>query len=192
MPDLRMGIADHLGWAVVVTALGHEVVDRRRIELIEPGLPAAPLHHVGGPHSLHRKGVPLDDAALAALVSEVRASVVRTTSVALDELGEALPGPVASLSLRGWPDDFPEDVAVQRRVPWESRADPVMYRRVLADLARARGWSVHFYDAKGVEGDAVHILGDRAEEVLLGPRRQLGPPWSKDHRTALAAAIVAP
>jgi len=41
-----MGIAHHLGWAVAVTAsAGHEVVDRRRIELIEPGLPAAPVEH---------------------------------------------------------------------------------------------------------------------------------------------------
>ena len=37
--DVRLGIADHLGWAVAVTASpDHEVVDRRRIELIEPGI----------------------------------------------------------------------------------------------------------------------------------------------------------
>jgi hypothetical protein len=30
---MRLGIADHLGWAVAVTASSdHEVVDRRRIE----------------------------------------------------------------------------------------------------------------------------------------------------------------
>ena len=41
-----MGIAHHLGWAVAVTAsAGHDVVDRRRIELIEPGMPAAPIEH---------------------------------------------------------------------------------------------------------------------------------------------------
>ena len=43
---MRVGIADHLGWAVAVTASAdHEVVDRRRIELVEPGLPAAPIHY---------------------------------------------------------------------------------------------------------------------------------------------------
>jgi len=36
---VRLGIADHLGWAVAVTASGdHEVVDRRRIALIEAGV----------------------------------------------------------------------------------------------------------------------------------------------------------
>jgi hypothetical protein len=39
-----VGIVDHLGWAVAVTASAdHEVVDRRRIELIEPGVTAAPI-----------------------------------------------------------------------------------------------------------------------------------------------------
>jgi hypothetical protein len=43
--DMRLGIADHLGWAVAVTASAdHEVVDRRRIELVEPGISAAPIH----------------------------------------------------------------------------------------------------------------------------------------------------
>ena len=37
---LLVGIYDHLGWAVAVTALGdHHVVDRRRIDLLEPGMP---------------------------------------------------------------------------------------------------------------------------------------------------------
>jgi hypothetical protein len=34
------------------------------------------------------------------------------------------------------------------------------------------------------------MLGPRADEVLHGPRTILGPPWSKDYRTALAATIV--
>jgi len=189
---MRLGLADHLGWAVAVTASAdHRVVDRRRIDLIEPGLPAAPIHHVGGPHELHRQGDPLDDDALAALVADVRASVVRTASAALDDLAAALPEPIKSMSLRGWPADFPDDIAVLRRVPYESRADPVMYRQVLAALAVDRGWAVTFYDAKTVEAEAIRVLGGRAAAVLDAPRSTLGPPWAKDHRMAFAATIVA-
>jgi hypothetical protein len=94
------------------------------------------------------------------------------------------------MSLRAWPSDFPTDVATQRRVPYESRADSVMYRQVLAELGRARGWSIHFYEAKDVEREAARILGDRGDAVLHGPRATLGPPWSKDHRMALAATVV--
>jgi hypothetical protein len=180
---LRLGIADHLGWAIAVTASeDHEVLDRRRIELVEPGVSAAPMHY---------ESRRLDVAATAALVEQVRASVVRATAAALDELAAALPRPLRCISLRVWPLDFPMDIAVQRRAPWEARADAIMYRQELAELAHARGWSVHLYDAKAVEDQAARALGDRAHEVLHGPRATLGPPWTKDHRVALAATVVA-
>ena len=92
MGDVRLGIADHLGWAVAVTAsTDHEVVDRRRIELVEPGLSPAPIHY---------ESRRLDVAATAALVAQVRASVVRATSAALDEIASALPAPLRSLVSR--------------------------------------------------------------------------------------------
>src|SRR5215813_11912859 len=100
---MRVGIADHLGWAIAVTASDdHEVVDRRRIELVEPGVSQAPIHY---------ESARLDVPATAALVAKVRASVVRAASAALDELAAALPAPVVSISLRAWPPDFPEDIA---------------------------------------------------------------------------------
>jgi hypothetical protein len=180
---MRLGIADHLGWAVAVTASGdHEVLDRRRIELVEPGISPAPIHY---------ESARLDVAATAALVATVRASVVRATSAALDEIATALPAPVVSISLRAWPLDFPGDTAVQRRAPFEARADAIMYRQELSELANARGWEVHLYDAKAVLGQAAGMLAERADEVLQGPRAELGPPWTKDHRVALAATIVA-
>jgi hypothetical protein len=180
---MRVGIAHHLGWAVAVTASAdHRVVDRRRIELVESGMASAPVHH---------EGKRLDDAAAAVLVARVRASAVRATSASLDDLATALPEPIVSISLRAWPRDFPDDIAVQRRAPYESHADSIMYRQVLADVAGARGWDVHLYDAKNVEGRAVSILAERADDVLHGPRAELGPPWAKDHRMALAATILA-
>jgi hypothetical protein len=65
-----------------------------------------------------------------------------------------------------------------------------MYRQILAEAAHARDWEVHLYRAKNVVAEAVSRLGPRADEVLDGPRRRLGPPWTKDHRIALAATIV--
>lgn len=178
-----MGIADHFGWAVAVTASAdHEVVDRRRIELVEPGVTPAPIHY---------EGKNLDVAGAAALVEEVRASVARATSAALEELATALSEPIVSISLRTWSPDFPADIETQLRVPYESRADAIMYRQVLSDVAGERGWDVYRYDAKDVVKQAVALLGERAEEVLQGPRAMLGPPWAKDHRVALAATIVA-
>jgi len=180
---MRLGIAHHLGWAVAVTASAdHKVVDRRRIGLLEPGMPAAPIEH---------EARALDDADAARMVAEVRASAVRATSASLDQLADSVPGPIISMSLRAWPLDFPDDIAVQRRPPNESRADSVMYCQVLSECAHARGWAVHLFRAQDVEAQAARILGGQAGEVLHGPRAALGPPWTKDHRIALAATIVA-
>jgi hypothetical protein len=89
-------------------------VDRRRIELVEPGVPRMPVHH-----DSHR----LDVEATGALVAEVRASSARAAAAALDDL----PGSITSICLRDWPDDFPAAIAVQRRAPWDARADAIMF-----------------------------------------------------------------
>ena len=179
---MRIGIFDHFGWAVAVTAsIDHEVADRRRIELIEPGVTPAPIHY---------DSKRLDVAATAALVANVRASVARATQAGLDELAHFLREPVVSISLRRWPPDFPDDIGVQMRAPYEARADAIMYRQVLAAVARTLDWHVDLYDAKHVVDRALDMLGDRADHVLNGPRSRLGPPWTHDHRVALAATIV--
>ena len=157
-------------------------MDRRRIELVEPGVAAAPIHHEG-------KG--LDDRAAAALVAEVRASTLRATSSALDVLADDLGQQIVSMSIRALPSKFPDDIATLRRAPYEARADAVMYRRVLADLAHARGWGLHFFNAKTVLSEAERVLGSRTTEVLHSPRQTLGLPWTKDHRVALAATVAA-
>ena len=89
---MRVGIAHHFGWAVAVTAsTDHRVVDRRRIELVEPGTAPAPIHH---------EGKPLDDVAAAKLVAEVRASALRATAAELDQLAADIAQPIVSMSLR--------------------------------------------------------------------------------------------
>ena len=179
---MRIGVADHLGWAVVVAADdAHRVVDRRRIALIGPDCSEAPVHY--------DRGASTDDE-VARRIAEARASIREVAGSELDDLADALPGPVRSLHLRSWPTDFPTAIEVVRRSPWEARADAVMYRQVLADLAADRGWDVVTYEAKHIEADATALLGDRAAAVLHGPRDALGAPWAKDHRTALAATIV--
>ena len=141
---MRVGIADHLGWAVAVTASAdHEVVDRRRIELIEPGMTAAPIHY---------ESRRLDVAATAALVAKARASVARATSAASTRSRPPCPSrssrsrsePGRSIS----PTTSPSNVA--RRS--EARADAIMYRQELSELAHARGWEVHLYRREGSAG----------------------------------------
>ena len=100
---MRVGIADHFGWAVAVSASdAYEVVDRRRIELVEPGVTEAPIHY----ESKH-----LDVAANCGPRRRGPRVGARATSAALDELAASLPGPIASISLRTLPAEFPTDIA---------------------------------------------------------------------------------
>lgn len=178
-----LGLADHLGWAVAVISDGdHRVVVRRRIELVEPGITPAPIHY---------DGAGLDPESASALVADVEGSVRRATIAAFDELAGLVVAPILVVSLRAVPDDFPTEMATLLRPPWEARADAVMYRRIAVELAEARGWAVRLFEAKTVERVASELLGDRADEVLRGPRAALGPPWAKDHRMALAANVLA-
>ena len=71
-------------------------------------------------------------------------------------------------------------------------ADWVMYRKALAAAAEARGWPVHWYDAKKVVAAAGQALRvDNFDAHFLHMRKALGSPWNNDHKLAMAAAIVA-
>ena len=73
----------------------------------------------------------------------------------------------------------------------ENVADWVMYRNARAAAAEARGWPVHWYDAKSVLGAASQALGvGNLDAHFLHVRRAVGPPWNTDHKLAMAAAIV--
>jgi hypothetical protein len=171
-----IGVSDHGGWAVLVTASADgKLLDRRRVELVEAGLPKIPHHSEG-------QGLPIDEAV--ELVERVRASAERHAKVALEAVAAALPG-VAGVALRECPAWLPATIA-ERIQDYRAQnvADWVMYRRALAAAAEARGWAVHWYDAR-----ALPLAELDAQFVAL--RRSIGPPWDKDYKMAMAAAIAA-
>ena len=163
--EMRIGIADHFGWAVAVTASAdHKVVDRRRIELVEPDVCAKLRFTTKATVSTSPRRL----RSSCRYASVGRSSDVRRVRRSRNRRS---PAPVISISLRALPLDFPDDIAVQRQAPYEARADAIMYRQVLVDLAHARGWDVHFYlDDEGRRSSGGPHAGERADEALLqGP-----------------------
>ena len=66
-----------------------------------------------------------------------------------------------------------------------------MYRRALAKAAEARGWAVYWYEAKSVFAEAAQAMGVEDFDVHCNSlKKDLGPPWGKDQKLAMAAAIV--
>ena len=177
-----IGVSDHGGWAVLVTvARDGTLLDRRRVELVNDGLPAIPHHHEG-------QGLPVDEAV--ALVERVRLSAERHAVLALDAVAVGV-RPVLGVALRNCPQ-LPPTIA-ERIKDYRARnvADWVMYRNALAIAAEARGWPIHWYDAKKVLASAAKALGvENFDAHFLDLRRAIGPPWNQDHKLAMAAAIV--
>jgi hypothetical protein len=178
------GVSDHAGWAAVVTAMPDgTVLDRRRLELLDAGLPPMPHHHDA--HSM-----PLEDAI--ELIERVRASAHRHAKSGLETVASALAWPIHGVALRACPR-LPPTTAERIRNYWaQNRADWVMYREALAEAAKDLGWSVHWYDAKTVLDAASDVLptGD-LEERFVEAKKSLGAPWGRDQKIAMAAAISA-
>src|ERR1700690_2174089 len=182
--DGIIGISDHGGWGVLGTGAGDgTLLDRRRVELVDEDLPKIPHHSEG-------QRLPLDEAV--ALVERVRVSAERHAKLRLYE--GAVTGPVRILGV-GLRQCQPLPPTIAERIKdyrAQNVADWVMYRKALAAAAEARGWAVHWYDTKKVFDAAREAL--RIEDLdahFLKLRKSIGPPWSKDHKLAMAAAIVA-
>lgn len=177
-------MSDHCGWAVLVTAAGDgTLLDRRRVELVDEGLPKLPYHH-------EAQALPLEEAVN--LVGRVRVSAERHAKRALDAVAMAAPARILGVAIRACPPLPPTVAERLGNYRAQNVADTVMYRTALAGAAKARGWAVYWYDARKVldaARDALYV--EDLDAHLIQVRRLVGPPWGKDHRVAMAAAIVA-
>jgi hypothetical protein len=179
-----VGVSDHSGWAVLVTVAGDAtVLDRRRVELLDAGLPKLPHHH-------EAQTLPLGQALN--LIERVRLSAEKHARLSLDALATAVSVPIRAVAIRECPL-LPPTVAERIRDYWaQNRADTVMYRTALAGGAEARGWAVHWYEVTRVLEAACEALGvDDLDARFREVRASLGPPWGKDQKIAMAAAIAA-
>jgi hypothetical protein len=187
------GVADHNGWAVFVCVSvedgSPEVVDRRRVELIEPGLPKHPYEH---------DTVGMNAAEAERLVEEIRDSAAHCAERALSRLRSGLgtTREMLSIALRTAPlPRLPGSVAeVHASWPVTVRADAMLYHDALCTSAASLGINVDTF-ARGDErpraAEAMAITAERLDQFLSGLRARLGPPWQQDHQAAAARAIAA-
>jgi hypothetical protein len=108
------------------------------------------------PHHYERQTLPIDEAF--ALVEKAPESADRRAILALDAVATALLVRIAGIALRECPLLLP---TIAERITnyqaWDV-ADGVMYRDALAGVAEARGWNVHWYNAKAVFDAARDVL----------------------------------
>jgi hypothetical protein len=186
-----VGVAEHAGWAHLVSVAmvngRPSVVDRRRVELIEGGVPTQPYHH---------ETLSMPNAEAERLVRRVRTSIAESTSKAFDALARDLaPRSIAAIAIRlGTLECLPATVAdAHASYHVQCRADGMLYFSAACDAARQRGWDIQCLQ-RGHEVDAAAAAmgtGPGAVERLMDDlKRTLGSPWTADHRFACAAAMA--
>jgi hypothetical protein len=186
-----VGVADHNGWAILVSAAAVNgeptVVDRRRVSLIEEGVPSQPYHH---------ETLALSDPVAEQLLRKVKRSIAACTALAFARLSADLSPRyrVASITIRQPPlAELPATVGeVHRSYHALCRADGMLYHSAICEAARRRHWTPVFH-RRGEElaraGEALQASTDEVERFINGLRQTLSPPWTAEHRNAFAAAI---
>jgi hypothetical protein len=186
-----VGVADHNGWAILVSvgAVNGEptVVDRRRVRLIEKGVPNQPYHH---------ETLALSDPEAEQLLYKVKQSITVCTAMAFDSLSAELEPRyrVSAITIRQPPlARLPATVGeVHRSYHTLCRADGMLYHLAICAAARQRDWKPVFH-RRGEElakaAEALHASTHEVERFVNDLRQTLGPPWTAEHRSAFAAAI---
>ena len=184
-----VGVADHSGWAHLVSVAmvngKPALVDRRRVELIEDGVPTQPYHH---------ETLTMKEADAERLVHTVRQSVAACTAVAFDRLSADLSPryQVSAIAMREptlarLPDTVAE---AHRSYHTMCRADGMLYHAAICAAARQRRWDLMFH-RRGEElakaARALHASTSEVERLVNGLKQ--APPWTAEHRSAFAAAI---
>jgi len=167
---------------MVTAAHDGTLLDRRRVQLVDEGVPVMPYHH-------DALQLPVEQGV--ALVERVRVSAERNAARVLDEVAKAV-REVRGIALRACPELPPTIAERLKDYRAQNVADWVMYRKALAGAAEARSWRVHWYDTRKVLGAASEALGvESLDAHFREVRKAAGPPWATDHKLAMAASIVA-
>lgn len=127
-----------------------------------------------------------------ALVEKVHKAASLGARESLEALAEHVSVPILSIGIRGCPTLPPttEERIVDTRAA--NVSDSVMYREALAAAAKARGWTVYWYERDRVFREAAAtIRGRDIDDFLAEMGRAIGPPWQAKHRLAAAAALAA-
>jgi hypothetical protein len=188
-----MSVAEHAGWAHVICVGVREnrpaVIGRRRITIIDPGLPTQPYHH---------EATAMTDGDANALITRVRGSIATCSSSALQRVvvDVAPDHAVVAIAIRKPPfDDLPDTYApVRESYRLMCAADGMMYQLAICEAARRLKLDVQLCPRGEEASRAAKQLGVTTVDIrtfVSDTGRPPGPPWTEEHKRAYAAGIAA-
>jgi hypothetical protein len=181
--DVAIGIRDHSGWAVAVTAgLAARVpvvADRRRLTLCPGDLPRQVFHAC--------EGLALEEAARLVADVTVAAGAAATAELgalvaALRAADHAVTAVVVPAGTGAVPSDLATILQSHARL---HAAEGELYRDAVVEAAGALGLPTW----RRPRRQSVPLPA-RLQAAIDGLGKQLGPPWQKDHKEACAAAVA--
>jgi hypothetical protein len=212
MKRAALGLRTHSGWGVVVAVSGDanlaevEIIDRWRIVITDPTIPGAnqPYHYAASlvlPESgnlglSQSAGVGLSESkkylANCAAVSE------RLASAALEEVVREMEGRnyriVGSAVLLASGRPLPSLANILASHPLIHTAEGEFFRNAVSKACEGLKISVTAIRERELEERAKKAFGNAASRVqhrISSLGRSIGPPWTKDHKSAaLAAATI--
>lgn len=188
-----VSVADHTGWAhlVCVAADGRvpSVIERRRVTLIDRGLPTQPYEH---------DTVGLTEQDAEDLIARVNMSVSACAARALERVvGELAPVyTVVALAIRkpAFPAIPKSVAAVHESNRLRYSADGMLYQHAICAAAKMLKLAVHLCkrgEEAALAAEQLGVTPDQVEAFVAGAGRPAGPPWTQEHRRAFAAGIAA-
>jgi hypothetical protein len=189
---VALGARDHTGWAALV-ALGIDegkvqVVERRRLQLIDPGLPREAYHAAQG------LGMAAAKALIERVAESASASSAAELAAVLAELRAAGHEPVA-FAVGSAMGAVPESLEkILRSHALLHAAEGELYREALAGAAEDAGLEVTRFrqrELHDVAAVAIGIPAERLRAVSADLGRAFGPPWTSNQKEAVIAAWLA-
>ena len=188
-----VSVAEHAGWAhlVCVATVGDvpAVIERRRVTLIDGGVPTQPYHH---------ESIGMQEDEANALIARVRRSIAAHASLALQRVVTDLAPAYAIVALAIREPSFPElpetVTAVWQSYRLQCSADGMLYQLAMCRAARDLDLEVHQYRRGEDATWAAEQLGVTPEDIdsfVSRTGRPSGPPWTHEHRRAYAAGLAA-
>jgi hypothetical protein len=194
MKRAALGIQMHSGWGVVVAVSGAiksvEILDRRRIVTADPAIAGAkqPYHHASH----------LELSEAERYLASCTATSSRMASMAIEEVVRELDGRghriVGASVLLASGRPLPPVAKILASHPLIHTAEGEFFRHAARRGCEDLKIPVTAIRERELDEQAEAAFGSEASPLRAGIARlgsSIGPPWTKDHKTAaLAAALI--
>jgi hypothetical protein len=193
MKHAALGVRMHSGWGVLVAVSGDansaEVMDRRRIVTTDPKLPGAnqPYHYAA------RLGFPESERYLANCAAVSERWALAAVGEVVRELHERHYRIVGSAVLLASGRPLPSLPKILASHPLIHTAEGEFFRNAVIQACERLNISVTAIRERELEQQAKTTFGNAASRVqrrISGLGSSIGPPWTKDHKTAALAASM--